>query len=70
MTEKSREQRLRRNLKKDGYCLKKARNQTEFLQNTYMITELETRFIVYADWNSNAGYGLSLKECEEWAGMV
>jgi hypothetical protein len=67
-TEKTREDRLRRQLDRRGYALQKsaARDPHSLTSGGYQIIDLQTRGLVAGWGNANRGYAFSLDDVQSW----
>jgi alkylated DNA nucleotide flippase Atl1 len=73
-TEKVRENRARRAVERRGYALEKSRRRDPdaWDYGTYQIVDYSNGpggQLVYADWDTGQGWGLTLDDVEEWLGQ-
>jgi hypothetical protein len=63
MSTKSTENRLRRQLQRDGYSLQRSRRDGSF-----RIVEASRNFVAFADWDHPEHFGLDLDDVAHWLG--
>lgn len=66
--DKVRENRVRRAVARRGYHLEKRRRRDvrAWDYDSYQIRDPHTDAIVFADWSTDQGYGLSIDDVEGW----
>jgi hypothetical protein len=66
--DKVRENRLRRAVERRGFQLQKRRRRDPraWDYGTYQIVDPILNAVVWADWATGQGYGLTLEDVEEW----
>lgn len=65
---KIQENRLRRAAERQGLMLQKSRQRDPrgMLYGTYQLVDISTNALVWADFTMQSGYGLSLKDVEDY----